>query len=142
MSGYQGYPPPGSGYPAPGTQPPPSGANPSYPAAPPGYLPPPAMLNAAHKPGAIPLRPLKLGDLYDGAFKIIRFNPKATVGSSVIVSSVAMLIPVIVAGILSLTIGLSVDERRREPGRRRPRSPVSWPPTAPWCSGACCSGSA
>ena len=67
------------------------------------------MLNAAHKPGAIPLRPLKLGDLYDGAFKIIRFNPKATVGSSVIVSSVAMLIPVIVAAILSLTIGLSVE---------------------------------
>ena len=80
-----------------------------YPAAPPGYLPPPAMLNAAHKPGAIPLRPLKLGDLYDGAFKIIRFNPKATVGSSVIVSSVAMLIPVIVTAILSLTIGLSVE---------------------------------
>ena len=67
------------------------------------------MLNAAHKPGAIPLRPLRLGDLYDGAFKIIRFNPKATVGSSVIVSSVAMLIPVIVTAILSLTIGLSVE---------------------------------
>ena len=109
MSGYEGYPPPGNGVPAPGTQPPPPGAKPSYPAAPPGYLPPPAMLNAAHKPGAIPLRPLRLGDLYDGAFKIIRFNPKATVGSSVIVSSVAMLIPVIVTAILSLTIGLSVE---------------------------------
>ena len=38
------------------------------------------MLGAAHKPGAIPLRPLKLGNIYDGAFRIIRFNPKATVG--------------------------------------------------------------
>ncbi len=38
-------------------------------------------LGAAHKPGAFPLRPLGLGDLYDGAFRIIRFNPKATVGA-------------------------------------------------------------
>jgi hypothetical protein len=110
MSGYEGYPP-GGGYPAPGT-PPPQGPPPSYPASypgtPPGYLPPPAVLGAAHKPGAIPLRPLRLGDLYDAAFKIIRFNPKATVGSSVIVSAVAMVIPIIVTGILSLTIGLSL----------------------------------
>jgi hypothetical protein len=108
MSGYEGYPPSGRGYPAPGNPYPPGGTTPSNPAAPPGYLPPPAMLGAAHKPGAIPLRPLRLGDLYDAAFKIIRFNPKATVGSSVIVASIAMLIPVIVTGILSVTIGLSL----------------------------------
>ena len=52
------------------------------------------MLGAAHKPGAIALRPLQLGDMYDAAFRIIRFNPQATVGSAVLVTAVAMLIPV------------------------------------------------
>ena len=47
------------------------------------------MLGAAHKPGAMPLRPLGLGDIYDAAFRIIRFNPKATVGSAVLVAAVA-----------------------------------------------------
>ncbi len=51
------------------------------------------MLGAAHKPGAIPLRPLNLGDIYDGGFRIIRFNPKATVGSAVLVAGVAMATP-------------------------------------------------
>ena len=46
------------------------------------------MLGAAHKPGALPLRPLTLGDMYDAAFRIIRFNPKATVGSAVLVAAV------------------------------------------------------
>ena len=54
------------------------------------------MLGAAHKPGAMPLRPLGLGDIYDAAFRIIRFNPKATVGSAVLVAAVAMAIPILV----------------------------------------------
>jgi len=122
MSGADSYPPPGGRFPAPGEAAPESGRA-AYPWAtatapggypppqgpPPGYLPPPHLLAAAHKPGAIPLRPLALGDLYDAAFKIIRFNPKATVGSSVIVTAVAMTIPVIVTGILSLTVGVSLD---------------------------------
>jgi hypothetical protein len=62
---------------------------------------------AAHKPGAIPLRPLGLGDIYDGAFKIIRFNPKATVGSAVLVTAVAVAIPVLVTGALTLLLDLS-----------------------------------
>jgi hypothetical protein len=48
---------------------------------------PPYRQLAAHKPGAIPLRPLGLGDLYDGAFKIIRYNPKATIGAAVLVAA-------------------------------------------------------
>ena len=51
------------------------------------------MLGAAHKPGAIPLRPLTLGNIYDGAFRIIRFNPKATVGPAALVTAVAMIAP-------------------------------------------------
>jgi len=45
---------------------------------PPGYLPPP-------KPGVVPLRPLGLGELFDGAFQAVRRNPGATLGLSVLV---------------------------------------------------------
>lgn len=67
------------------------------------------MLGAAHKPGAMPLRPLGLGDIYDAAFKIIRFNPLATVGSAVMVAAVAMLVPVILTAALTWTIGVTYD---------------------------------
>jgi len=97
------YPAPAPSYPAPG-QPP----GPRQPAAP--YAPfPPGMLGAAHKPGAIPLRPLTLGNLYDGAFRIIRFNPKATVGAAVLVTAVAMAVPIVVSAVLAFTVGTGLD---------------------------------
>jgi hypothetical protein len=52
---------------------------------------------------------LSLGNIYDGAFRIIRFNPKATVGAAVMVTAVAMLIPVLVTVVVSLTIGIATD---------------------------------
>jgi hypothetical protein len=61
---------------------------------------------AAHKPGAIPLRPLGLGDLYDGAFRIIRYNPKATMGAAVLVSAVATLLPALFSLLTGATGGL------------------------------------
>ena len=64
---------------------------------------------ANHKPGAIPLRPLTLGDIYDAAFKIIRFNPKATVGAAVLVAGVAMAIPVVLTAILTFALDMSID---------------------------------
>lgn len=67
------------------------------------------MFGAVHKPGAIPLRPLSLGDLYDGAFRIIRFNPKATVGSAVLVAALAMAVPVLITAVLTWTVGLTYD---------------------------------
>lgn len=66
------------------------------------------MLGAAHKPGAVPLRPLTLSDIYDAAFRIIRFNPTATVGSAVLVASVAMAVPVVVTAVLTLVLDLSL----------------------------------
>ncbi|KRA38253.1 hypothetical protein ASD81_06295 [Nocardioides sp. Root614] len=66
-------------------------------------------LGAAHKPGAFPLRPLTLGSIYDGAFRIIRFNPKATVGAAVMVTAVAMIIPVAITAVLTFTVGLALD---------------------------------
>lgn len=68
------------------------------------------MLGAAHKPGSVPLRPLNLGDIYDAAFRIIRFNPKATVGPAVLVASVAMLIPVAISAIVTVTMGATLSE--------------------------------
>ncbi len=79
-----------------------------YPSQPglPGGLP-----GAAHRPGAIPLRPLALSDILDGAFRIIRYNPRATVGAAVLVSSVAMVLPVVVGLVTGSTGGLRIDSR-------------------------------
>ena len=110
----QAYPPPTTqAYPPPTTQPFPQPGYPAYPQPvnpPPGHYPfPPGMLGAAHKPGAIALRPLQLGDIYDAAFRIIRFNPQATVGSAVLVTAVAMLIPVVVTALLTWSVNLSLE---------------------------------
>ena len=91
----QGYPPPGypSGYPPPG-----------YPAAP-GYPPPgypgagyPPLQPMALEPGVIPLRPLTLSDIFNGAIRYIRANPKATLGLTaavvVLMQIIALLIQV------------------------------------------------
>ena len=114
-------PPPTQPYPQPYAQPhaqQPGYALPGYPPQYPDqyageyagpYRPQPGMLGAAHKPGAIALRPLQLGDMYDAAFRIIRFNPKATVGSAVLVTAVAMLIPVVVTAVLTWSVNLSLD---------------------------------
>jgi hypothetical protein len=93
--GYQGYPPPGyQPYPVPGYQgyPPPGYAG--YP--PPGYPPPGygafSPTPPAIKPGVIPLRPLTLTDILNGAFSYIRTNPKATLGLTTVVIVIAQLI--------------------------------------------------
>lgn len=127
MSDPSAYPPPGPpvAVPPPGPAPVPPGQSawfppPGYPSAPaPGYpghaypVPMPGypqmpMAAPAHKPGAIPLRPLGLGDIYDGAFKIIRASPGATVGSAVLVSAVAMAIPILITGFLTTLFDLSL----------------------------------
>lgn len=64
---------------------------------------------AAHKPGAIPLRPLGLGDIYDAAFRIIRFNAKATAGPAVAVAAVAMAVPVLVSAVLAFAFDATFD---------------------------------
>ena len=52
----------------------------------PGYRP------AADKPGIVPLRPLTLGELYDGAFGAVRHNPAVTLGLTAIIVVVAVAI--------------------------------------------------
>lgn len=101
---HPGFAPPGAAAPAPVT---PHGQHPlqGRPGGPPSGL----VLGAAHKPGAFPLRPLNLGAIYDGAFRIIRFNPKATVGAAVLVTAVAMIIPIAITAALTFTVGLALD---------------------------------
>jgi hypothetical protein len=106
---YQGYPPPG--YPPPG-YPPPGYPPPGYP--PPGYAPPwyPQGPPPALKPGVIPLRPLGLSDIFNGAIAYVRMNPKATLGLTTAVVVVAQLIALVMQiGPLAATGGLtSVSE--------------------------------
>ena len=78
--------------PAPGAIPPhmpPPAFPPAYGAAPPSYppqygawAPPPS----APKPGVVPLRPLGLGDILDGAVTYIRRDPKTVLGLSALLS--------------------------------------------------------
>ena len=110
-----GYPPPGyppPGYPPPGFgpigYPPPGYGPPGYPPA--GYQPP------ALKPGVIPLRPLSLSDIFNGAIGYVRMNPKATLGLTPIVVVVAQVIalllqlgPLAATGALNPTFGEGGD---------------------------------
>ena len=102
----------------PAPQPPPYPGHPSYPGqhpypgqpypGQPGYAQPWGM-PVAHKPGAIPLRPLVLSDIFDGAFRIIRYNPRATIGAAVLVSAVAMILPIAVGLATGSSGGLAPD---------------------------------
>ena len=105
-AGYPAYQPPAPApqQPSPATPPPYQQPYPGQPA----YGLPPAM-PVAHKPGAIPLRPLVLSDVFDGAFKIIRYNPRATIGAAVLVSAVAMIVPIVAGLATGSTGGLSPD---------------------------------
>lgn len=67
----------------------------------PGYGPAPGYPQLVPKPGVVPLRPLLLGDIFEGAFRTVRGNPGATIGLSLIVTCVAA-VP-----ILLVTLGLS-----------------------------------
>ncbi|MCV7223969.1 hypothetical protein [Mycolicibacterium elephantis] len=101
-----GYPPPGYGAPPyagpgygapPGYGPPPGyGVPPGYGApgygVPPGYGAPPPL-----RPGVIPLRPLTLADIFNGAITYIRANPKATLGLTTVVVVITQLLALVLS---------------------------------------------
>jgi hypothetical protein len=61
----------------------------------------------AHKPGVIPLRPLSLSDIFNGAVTYIRANPKATLGlTTVVVVAAQLLALALTVGPLAITGGL------------------------------------
>ena len=51
-----------------------------------GYLPPPV------QSGIVPLRPLSLGEIFDGAFRSIRANPRVMFGFSAVIVAAATLL--------------------------------------------------
>jgi hypothetical protein len=94
--GYPPYPPPGYNYPPAGYPAPPPG----YWAPPPGYgayPPPPAWRPPALKPGIIPLRPLTMSEMFNGAVACIRANPKATLGLTTVVVVITQLIALVLS---------------------------------------------
>jgi hypothetical protein len=96
-AGQQGYGQQGAGLPGYG-QP---GAG--YGAPPGGWAPPPQ----APKPGVIPLRPIAVGEILDGAFTSIRRNPKATLGIAAVVLTVSGIITTGLEVVLLSQLGLS-----------------------------------
>ena len=102
-AGY-GQPPPGygqpggygqqGGYPPPGGQ---QGAPPSYPRW--------QSQPQAPKPGVIPLRPLGVGEILDGAFTSIRRNPRATLGIAALLLTASAVITTTLSLILVHYVG-------------------------------------
>src|SRR3954451_2889907 len=71
------------------------------PTPPPGWTAPPAgawapYVPAAPRPGIIPLRPLSVGEILDGAFTAIRRYPRTVLGLSAGVAAVQQLIGLLV----------------------------------------------
>ena len=108
------YPPPGYGPPAypPAGYPPPSfpapnyaypyPSYPSYPnypgyASQPGYGMPPPHVRPTLTPGIIPLRPLSLSDIFNGAAVYIRANPKAVLGLTTVIVVITQIITLVAA---------------------------------------------
>ena len=93
-----GYPPPGSHWhPAPGYPPPPGYSQPGYAPQPvyapqSGYGVPPPQVRQAWAPGIIPLRPLSLSDIYNGAAVYIRANARVTLGLTAVVVVITQLV--------------------------------------------------
>ena len=101
-----GFGQPGYGQPGYGQ----SGYGPSGPGQP-GYGPPPPgprYGEAAPKPGVIPLRPLGLGEILDGAFASIRRNPKAILGLAAVVMTISAVISAVITRTLLNLGGLKL----------------------------------
>ncbi|MGB3764667.1 MAG: glycerophosphoryl diester phosphodiesterase membrane domain-containing protein [Ornithinimicrobium sp.] len=96
-----GQRPPGHGQDGPGYQQDATGYGHQSPSQPSWHQVAPEHVARMYQPGVIPLRPLKLADIFGGAINTIRRNPEATVGLSVIVLG-AFLLP-------SLLISLAVQ---------------------------------
>ena len=116
-----GQAPPGHGQAPPGYGPPPPGQPGGYGQAgygQPGYrqpggygppAPPPAYpwhsQPQAPKPGVIPLRPLGVGEILDGAFTSIRRNPRATLGIAALLLTASAVITTTLSLILVHYVG-------------------------------------
>lgn len=67
-------------------------------------------LGANHKPGAVPLRPLGVGDIFDAVLAVIRHNPGATIGVSLVVSAAALFVPLLIVGATTTLLGATLGD--------------------------------
>ncbi|MFY7068051.1 glycerophosphoryl diester phosphodiesterase membrane domain-containing protein [Nocardiopsis changdeensis] len=88
-----------------------------------GYAP------QAPKPGVVALRPMTLGDILNGAFTLIRRNPKTMVGLSLVIMAVTGVISSVGFGSYMSTYGEFVDRILNDPLAIDPNDPV---PFGPW----------
>jgi hypothetical protein len=110
----QAPPPPGYGQPPPGygQQPPPGYGQqppPGYGQQPPRYGGPAWDTAGAPQPGGIPLRPLGLGDILNGAVTTIRRNPVATIGLSAVILGIVGVITTALSVVLSASANNAIS---------------------------------
>lgn len=64
----------------------------------------------APQPGVVPLRPLTLGDLFEGTFRAVRSNPAVMFGFSVVVMAVVSLVSAVIEWATSGSLLASLDD--------------------------------
>ncbi len=107
----------------PGHGAPPYGGQPGHGQQPPYGAPPPP------KPGVVALRPMTLGDIFNGAFSLIRHNPKTTVGLSLIVMAVASILTTLASTWFLDDYTAWLDDLMVDPTAVNPDAPLF--PTSP-----------
>lgn len=118
--------------PPPGNVPPGYGPPPGYP---PGYGPPPGhgpqggyghgpVRPDAPKPGVVALRPMSLGDIFNGAFSYVRNNPKTTMGLALVVMALATILSSIASTLFLDDYTTFLDEIMADPAAVDPNSPL------------------
>jgi hypothetical protein len=60
------------------------------------YAPPPPGAQPAIKPGVIPLRPLAVGEIIDGAVTTMRKHPKLLIGAAAVVAAITQIVGLLV----------------------------------------------
>lgn len=78
---------------------------------PPGYAPgyAPQFTWAQMKPGIVPIRPLMFSDVMGGMFRLIRFNPKSTIGLAFLVTLLGSLLVLPIAALASRNMSMYLD---------------------------------
>jgi hypothetical protein len=81
-------------------------------------------LPQAPRPGCVPLRPLGLGDILDGSFKVIRRNPKVTLGLSAAIAVVQVLFVAIFEVLAFARLGNVKVTNAADPTAQTPLGPL------------------
>jgi hypothetical protein len=81
-------------------------------------------LPQAPRPGCVPLRPLGLGDILDGCFKVIRRNPKVTLGLSAAIAVVQVLFVAIFEVLAFARLGDIKVANATDPTAQTPLGPL------------------